>query len=368
MKWSALALALLLVLFLLKPLQISLAMPHNGVLEIPLSGNVPNIDGRWDTPTEWTDGLEIELQDSQGWTVFIRIKQCIYGPKAYLFILVDCIHNLASSGAYRDVYVGLDYEDQGGNAPQTDDFYFMAYGNHLAQGDGTHWSPVWPHPDGFECSYQWSSINDPYESSEDHLTVEYKFPANYVFTSSAHGFYIAVAYPNTEWLILEWPEGAGGYWDPDKGLVLPAPGMWGDVFLKPVCFTIETDVSTFAVIVESNSTLSDFQFNGTAICFNVIGENGTIGFCRICIPTALMNATYKVFVNATEVSCNLLPCSNSTHSYLYFNYTHSTQEVIIIPEFPSFLIMPLFMIATLLAVIIYRKKTLKVTSLFLLNR
>jgi parallel beta-helix repeat protein len=105
-----------------------------------------------------------------------------------------------------------------------------------------------------------------------------------------------------------------------------------------------------------NSTIADFQFNGTAISFNISGGNGTAGSCRICIPTALMNATYKVFVNATEVSCNLLPCSNSTHSYLYFNYTHSTQEVIIIPEFPSILILPLFMISTLLAVIVYRRK------------
>jgi parallel beta-helix repeat protein len=105
-----------------------------------------------------------------------------------------------------------------------------------------------------------------------------------------------------------------------------------------------------------NSSISDFQFNGTAICFNVTGETDTTGFCRICVPRALMNETYKVFVNGTEVQCNLLPCSNTTHSYLYFTYNHSTQEVIIIPEFPSFLILPLFMIATLLAVIVYRRK------------
>jgi len=104
------------------------------------------------------------------------------------------------------------------------------------------------------------------------------------------------------------------------------------------------------------SSISNFQFNGTAICFNVTGETDTTGFCRICIPRALMNETYQVFVNGTEVQCNLLPCSNSTHSYLYFTYNHSTQEVIIIPEFPSFLILPLFMVATLLAVIIIRRK------------
>jgi parallel beta-helix repeat protein len=105
-----------------------------------------------------------------------------------------------------------------------------------------------------------------------------------------------------------------------------------------------------------NSSISDFQFNGTAISFSVTGENGTEGFCRLCIPTALMNATYTVFVNGTEVSYNLLPCSNETYSYVYFNYTHSTQEVIIIPEFPSFPILSLFMIATLLAVIVYKRK------------
>jgi hypothetical protein len=105
-----------------------------------------------------------------------------------------------------------------------------------------------------------------------------------------------------------------------------------------------------------NSTIFDFQFNGTAISFNVSGENGTSGFCRICIPTALMNGTYFVLVNGTEVPCNILQCSNSTHNYLYFNYTHSTKEVIIIPEFPTFLILPSIFIATLLAVIVYRRK------------
>jgi parallel beta-helix repeat protein len=105
-----------------------------------------------------------------------------------------------------------------------------------------------------------------------------------------------------------------------------------------------------------NSTTSDFQFNGTAIRFNVSGENGTTGFCRICIPTALMNDTYRVFVNNTKVSYTLLPCSNWTLSYLYFTYDHSTQEVVIIPEFPSFLVLPLFMITTFMAIIIYKRR------------
>jgi len=119
-------------------------------------------------------------------------------------------------------------------------------------------------------------------------------------------------------------------------------------------FTDFNTTSEYHVQAICNSSISDFQSNSTSISFNVTGEDGTAGFCRICIPTALMNATYKVFVNSTEVPCNLLPCSNSTHSYLYFNYTHSTEQVIIVPEFPSILILPLFIMATLLAVIVHR--------------
>jgi hypothetical protein len=103
-----------------------------------------------------------------------------------------------------------------------------------------------------------------------------------------------------------------------------------------------------------NHTIIEESFE--SIFFYVSGEDGTYGFCRVDIPVDLLNATYRVFVNRTEVPCNLLPCSNSTHSYLYFNYTHSKQEVTVIPEFPSFLIPPLFFLATLLAVITYRRK------------
>jgi len=129
----------------------------------------------------------------------------------------------------------------------------------------------------------------------------------------------------------------------------PLMGMFHDFNV-----TSECHVQTIC-----NSTISGFKFNGTAISFNVSGKNETAGFCRICIPTALMNNTFTVLVNSTAVDYYILPCSNDTHNYLYFIYNHSTQEVIIIPEFPSYLILPLFMIATLLAVIMYSKETSK---------
>ena len=118
--------------------------------------------------------------------------------------------------------------------------------------------------------------------------------------------------------------------------------------------TLENYVQTIC-----NSTISDFQFNGTAISFNVAGEDGTSGFCRVVIPTAFMKDTYRVFVNGTEVSYTMLPVSNSTHGYLYFTYNHSIQEIVIVSEFPSLIILSLFMIATLLPELVHRRRKIQ---------
>jgi parallel beta-helix repeat protein len=126
----------------------------------------------------------------------------------------------------------------------------------------------------------------------------------------------------------------------------PLMGMLSDFNATP-----ELHVQTIC-----NSTIFNFKFNGTAIRFNVSGEDGTSGFCRICIPISLMNGNYTVFINGKKVQHNLLPCFNSTHIYLYFTYEHSTKEVIIIPEFPPILIILPFMIATLLTAIAYKRK------------
>lgn len=128
-------------------------------------------------------------------------------------------------------------------------------------------------------------------------------------------------------------------------------------------FTLPLLAHSCNVTVISNSTVSNFVAptwiehpEVIMIEFNVTEEQGTTGFCRVSFPTAMMNGTYHVFVNGTEVPYTLLPCSNADYSHLYFTYTHSTEGVIIIPELPSFLVLPTFMIVTLLAVIAYRKK------------
>jgi len=89
-------------------------------------------------------------------------------------------------------------------------------------------------------------------------------------------------------------------------------------------------------------------------------SNQTSGFCRVTIPHTLMNVTnIEVIIDNDTTPLlyhNYTLYDNGTHRWIYFSYPHSIREIDIIPEFPSFLILPLFMIATLLAVIIYKRK------------
>jgi len=118
---------------------------------------------------------------------------------------------------------------------------------------------------------------------------------------------------------------------------------------------------SYHVNVISNSTIDDFEYfesNSTIKMYvSNMTANQTFGFCRICIPHALMNETYHVTVDSAEpYYVNYTLYDNSTHRWIYFSYRHSTLEIVIVPEVQSFLLMPLFMTATLLVVIVYKRK------------
>ena len=121
----------------------------------------------------------------------------------------------------------------------------------------------------------------------------------------------------------------------------------------------------YYVNVVSNSTVSNFRFNpeeGAFIHFNVTGEDGTSGFCRVTIPKSLLwvEDGWTITVGDRPISdYTIIPDENYT--YVYFAYNHSTQTVIIqgtsvIPEFPSAIIMPLMMALTTLAVAVPKKR------------
>jgi len=110
--------------------------------------------------------------------------------------------------------------------------------------------------------------------------------------------------------------------------------------------------SSCDIQVISNSTISNFQLNKTQriISFNVAGPNYTVGFCRVTIPNIIVQDLwqnkYTVLVDGIPQTTN--NWTDNTYTYIYFTYLHSQHEIVIIPEFPLILILPLLIITTVI--------------------
>jgi len=101
-------------------------------------------------------------------------------------------------------------------------------------------------------------------------------------------------------------------------------------------FKVTWKEETYDVTTVCNSTISIFRFEigpetgNKIIRFNVTGEDGTVGFCRVMTPTDLMNYSFIVLVDEEEATLTLLDVSNGTHVHLYFTYIHSSHTITII--------------------------------------
>jgi len=91
--------------------------------------------------------------------------------------------------------------------------------------------------------------------------------------------------------------------------------------------TLEIGGVSFQVIIESNSTVSNFQLIQTnkEIRFNVAGQSDTVGFCNVTIPINLLGDPYTVQVDGLLLTPK--ETTNNTHSFLYFTYSHNTYTV-----------------------------------------
>jgi hypothetical protein len=144
-----------------------------------------------------------------------------------------------------------------------------------------------------------------------------------------------------------------------------------NVYLGPstYVFQVVADSQTFNITVVTNSTIPTQTFNFSQgqkmISFSVTGLSGTAGFCNITIPRTLVDCTnldeWVIFANGTDISGNCHKNRDADYTYICIPYTHSAQQIQIkgiwvVPEFPSAMILPLFMTAILFTVIVYRRK------------
>jgi hypothetical protein len=82
----------------------------------------------------------------------------------------------------------------------------------------------------------------------------------------------------------------------------------------------------------------------------------------VSIPTNLMypyNGSISVIIDNGQTPVLFLNDTlydNGTHRWIYFTYRPSTHEILMVPEFPIFLVLTLFMITAAIATATCRKR------------
>ncbi len=109
----------------------------------------------------------------------------------------------------------------------------------------------------------------------------------------------------------------------------PLMGMYSD-------FHVSSEGEDYPFTTICNSTISGFRFRlgsetgNKIVRFNVTGKDGTTGFCRVSIPTGLMDYPDIMLVDGEEVVPYRLAISNETYTILYFTYLHTSKTITII--------------------------------------
>lgn len=131
-------------------------------------------------------------------------------------------------------------------------------------------------------------------------------------------------------------------------------------------FNVAWEEEDYCITAISNSAISEFQLDqlNKTISFNVAGENGTAGFCRIAIPNILVqdswNGDFTVLIYGQQRSGQMSPTKNwadDRYTYLYLAYVHGASRAIAIPE-PWVILAILSLSAVIvIAVVFWKRKT-----------
>lgn len=177
-----------------------------------------------------------------------------------------------------------------------------------------------------------------------------------------------------------WDNGfEGNYWSNYTGLDLDPNGVGDSPHsidtnntdrypLMGMFQSFNTSLNKYVNVI-SNSTVDDFEYfdYNSTIKMHVSNMTGnqTHGFIRIAIPYTLMSEPYNVSIEGADPTYwNYTLHDNGTHRWIYFEYQHSTVKIVIIPEFSSLIILPLFMTLTLSSAIVFKKCSRRKVSNF----
>jgi len=122
---------------------------------------------------------------------------------------------------------------------------------------------------------------------------------------------------------------------------------------------VDIEGQNHPIHIATNSTipLGSFVPNETVFNFNVT-NNGNAGYCSLMIEKYVNGSAYLIYVDSYEVEYTA--ASNGTHYFLYFTFSQDFHNILVttegsipwISEFPSWIIFPLFLSATFVAIII----------------
>jgi len=130
-------------------------------------------------------------------------------------------------------------------------------------------------------------------------------------------------------------------------------------------FNVVWENKTYPMAVFSNSTVTHLVFNQpqAQISLNITGTHGSKGYCNITIPKDLLKGLWTYTMDGETPSViDISEGENATHSFIYFTYIHAStfritiQGAWVVPEFPSTIILPLFMLTTLIVTVLLKKK------------
>ncbi|MDI6690977.1 MAG: hypothetical protein QME50_03800 [Candidatus Bathyarchaeota archaeon] len=216
--------------------------------------------------------------------------------------------------------------------------------------------------------FNWTSPwPDPVIEGQWYVDSAYVYPTGFISSNSTFTVHLSIKGEVGTYLLITIIN-----WSPDsihryRYLVIDAVEI-PFAIKGTVHRTITYENEEFPINIVTNSTISEnIILNVTAkeICFNATGYGALTFFWNITIPQNLLaDNPWTITIDGTSVPYT--STTNGSHTFLFFKYTYNepyfkTRRISIIgtqviPEFPSIMIPPLFMLTASIVTVLLKKK------------